>query len=358
MKNEFFDEDLIEEYYPEASPYMLPPMKVWSLPKNKEDSFTEICLSNDYFLTEKIDGSWYQLVQTKYHTYLFGRTTSKETGLLTEKGNRVPHIIQAFDCLPEGTVLIGEIYYPNKSSKDVTTIMGCLPEKAIARQKDNPIHYYVHDIIFYNGKDLRNKGAEERYDILFDIWFKHNLDKFDFLKLAIKYDHGEMFERLLKDILDKGKEGIVLKKKDFPYICDKRPAWSTIKKKQTDTIDLVCTRLIDATKEYTGKDLDIWEYWIDNEPVTKGFYYGWKTSIGIGAYNEKGELIELGTVASGFTDVDRENMAKNPDEYLYSVVSLKCMSISKEDKTLRHPVFVQWRPDKNEMDCKMEEIFI
>ncbi len=384
--------------YPEAK--MIDAMKIWKLPAGKEFMLSEMCQNGDYFLEEKIDGAWYQYEKTDNYAYLFGRGESKVTGVLTEKSANVPHIMEALSCLPKNTILIGEIYVPGGTSKNVTSIMGCLPELAIKRQENNPIHYYVHDIILYDNINLMGEGAKGRYDILEAIWKKHDLNKYDFLRLAAKVD--ENLEEEISRILKSGGEGAVLKKKDYPYVPGKRPAWSTIKVKQMDSIDLVCIGLCDATKEYTGKDMEIWPYWetdqfnfslkgeevppkkivymvdsdktVNNDrttvmvdtchygqegwrPITKPYFLGWKTAIEIGAYDNEGNLKLLGTVSSGLTDEDKQNMSMNPKDYIGKVVSLDCMSIDRKEKTLRHPVFKAWRDDKPATDCIISEIF-
>ena len=228
-------------------------------------------------------------------------------------------------------------------------------------------------MIFYDGEDMQSWGAEARYQKLVEAWNEFHLEQFDFLRLAESFDTG--IEERLSQILAAGGEGIVLKKKDAPYSEGKRPAWATIKCKQMDTIDLVCTRAIEATKEYTGKELNTWEYWIDlggkpyhgrylNDdgyatiktpmfPVTEPYFYGWKTAIGIGAYDDEGNLKEIGTVSSGLTDEMRAHL----DDYVGKVVALQCMSIDRKEKTLRHPIVKAWRDDKNAAECKLSEVF-
>ena len=123
--------------------------------------------SKKYIGQEKIDGAWYSLEKTNDgQVYLFSRAVSKKTGELSEKIANVPHIKEWAEQLPNGTTLIGEIYVPGGKSNDTTKIMGALPKKAIERQKDNPIHYYVHDMIRYNGKSLINTDFEHRYSDL------------------------------------------------------------------------------------------------------------------------------------------------------------------------------------------------
>lgn len=295
---------------------------------------------------------------------------------MTEKGQNVPHILQALDCLPNNTALIGEIYYPGGTAKDTVTILGCLPSEAIKRQgSKGKIKYYVHDIIFYDGVNLMGVGAWDRYRILKAIWEKHSLNDFDYLRLAQVVERD--IEEEVGRILNAGGEGMVLKKRDAIYYPGKRPAWTAIKFKQMDDVDLVCTRTIHATRTYTGKEIETWPYWerpTDNpyvsqmslecmygeegwEPVTKPYAFGWDTAIGIGAYDDDGNLVELGTVSSGLTDEDRAEMGANPDEFVGRVVSLHCMLIDKKEKTLRHPVFKAWRDDKNAAECKISEVF-
>lgn len=402
--NQYFDENKIAELYPGTEALMVPAGLIWKLPAGKEYMMSEVCESGDYFAEEKLDGAWYQFVTGSGHgstfdtqqSYLFGRTVSKVTGLMTEKGGNVPHIMNALCGLPPQTALIGEIYYPGGTAKNTVTIMGCLPEEAIKRQQaeNGPgyIHYYIHDIISYNGVNLMNTGAWDRWRILSAIWIKHHLDSFDFLRLARPVEHD--IEDEVSRILASGGEGMVLKKRTAVYVPGKRPAWDSIKFKQMDDTDLVCTRVIPATREYTGKDIETWPYWekrgeaevivCDNnftthtetrdnmititygenhygeddwEPVTKPYALGWMTSIGIGAYNDNGELVELGTVSSGLTDEDRANMAKEPDRYTGMVVSLHCMAIDRKERTLRHPVFKSWREDKNPKDCTITSVF-
>lgn len=376
-----FDKEKISEFFPGAEDLMIQPMLIWTLPANKKDKLSEIYASGEYFATEKIDGALYQFCRTDKGNYLFGRTVSVKNGLLTNKIDNVPHIDSALSCLPCGTVIVGEIYVPGGTSKNVTSIMGCLPAEAIKRQdKQGKIKYYLYDMIFYNGEDMQSWGAEARYQKLVETWNEFHLEQFDFLRLAESFDTG--IEERLSQILAAGGEGIVLKKKDAPYSEGKRPAWATIKCKQMDTIDLVCTRAIEATKEYTGKELETWPYWQERSerdqngeytwlssegqyyedylhnphiyrPVTKPYFYGWKTAIGIGAYDDEGNLKEIGTVSSGLTDEMRAHL----DNYVGKVVALQCMSIDRKEKTLRHPIVKAWRDDKNAAECKLSEVF-
>lgn len=311
--------------------------------------------SKKYIGQEKIDGAWYSLEKTNDgQVYLFSRAVSKKTGELSEKIANVPHIKEWAEQLPNGTTLIGEIYVPGGKSNDTTKIMGALPKKAIERQKDNPIHYYVHDMIRYNGKSLINTDFEHRYSDLcehIDI----ECDNPDWLRVASSFTGYDMYKTIQR-YLDDGSEGCVIKLKSGLYLPGKRPVWNFKVKEQVDSLDFIILDLLDPEKEYTGKELDTWKYYKDNIPVTKDYYMGWKNALSVGAY-KNGELVYVGRVASGLTDEMKVHMTKEPELYIGSVCEIQAMSIDKERKTFRHPRFIQMRFDKNPNECQLDEIF-
>ena len=392
--------------YPEA--LIIEPMKINKIPKGKEHMFPSLCESRKYFAQLKKDGYWYMFEKTDNHAYFFSRNVSVETGLLTEKGACVPHIMFPLEHLPAGTILIGEVYYPGKTSKDVTPIMGSLPEKAIERQEGEYgyLHYYIHDILRYKDVDLTSYGASIRYNILKRVFELYLLKDYTigadehFLELAERVD--ENIQEFVADALAKGEEGAVLKKKTAPYTPGKRPAWDTIKIKKTDTCDAVCLGFSDPTRyyngkldvrvNYTGADAESWPYWAifkipfgyitggENEavldkkvpigqrevvrginygtyPVTKAYYYGWKTSMDVGAYDDNGTLVKIGSVSSGLNEDIQRIAGSHPELYIGEVVELAGMEKNHEDKTLRHFYFKNFRDDKNPKDCKISEIF-
>ena len=105
-----FDKDKIHELYPGAENLMIQPMLIH---KGSDSQLKAADQSGEYFAQIKKDGALYMFVKgTNGQTYLFGRTISKKTGLLTEKSENIPHIISVLERVPNETVLLGEIYYP------------------------------------------------------------------------------------------------------------------------------------------------------------------------------------------------------------------------------------------------------
>lgn len=369
------------------------PMKYGNKPS--EAQILKSWESGEWIGQPKVDGAWYQLEKTDDgEIYLFGRTISKKTGEYTEKIANVPHIKSWAADIPNGTTLIGEIYIPGGKSNDVTKIMGCTATNAYKRQFESdeyggPIHYYVFDCIRYNGINLCNKPYITRYKQLqqmdnelfcFDIDdVKKDEYGFGFVHLAPLYENN--FEEHLKNIFSAGGEGMVFKHKQSLYRPGARtsPLREAYKyKEHLDSLDLVCMELLDPVMEYTGKEIKTWPHWYDKEydeilyagsgaistmiesdryiPVTKPYALGWKNAMRLGAYKD-GKLVEVCRVASGLTDALREDMANNPEAYLSKVIEIECMSINKKDGTVRHPVFLCVRFDKDAADCKWEEIF-
>ena len=372
--------------YPEA--LIIEPMKINKIPEGKEYMFPSICASGDYFAQLKKDGYWYMFEKTEHYSYLFSRTTSAVSGTLAEKSANVPHIMEIMNHLPENTIIIGEIYYPGKSSKDVTPIMGSFPEKAIERQNGSYgfLHYYVHDIIRFKNKDLTKYGASIRYNLLKEIYNRYLLNYSSIngeiiIELAERVDDN--IQEFVADALNRGEEGAVLKKKTAPYTPGKRPAWDTIKIKKTDTCDAICLGFCKPTKyydgkldvgpNYTGADINgviiheecvpVGDYNVikspafSTHPVTKAYYYGWVNSMRVGAYDDDGNIVEIGTISSGMTEEFQYNASKNPDKYIGKVVKLAGMEKNHKDKTLRHFCFKGFHEDKDKKDCKISEIF-
>lgn len=369
-----FNKDKIQELYPEAVMY-----EAMKIEKGTDALLKIACPSGDYFGQLKKDGFWYQYEKHTNNSYLFSRSASRTTGLQAEKGANVPHIMQALEALPNETILIGEVYYPGGSSKNTTQIMGCLPSKAIERQNGayGKIHYYVHDILMYNGIDFvsAETGSWNRYCILEKIWKLHGLDKYDFLELAEVWT-DDLYARV-GDALAAGEEGMVIKHKEGKYEPGKRPK-TNLKAKKVDFADVIIMGFEEPTKEYYGKELDSWGFNILEEgtrlqgnyldlceifkpdkviPVTKPYYYNWiNARIKIGVY-KNGSLVEVGTIHSGISDEMKQDMSEHPGKYLGQVCSIQMMEVDSKAGTIRHGFYKHMRPDKNATDCRYEDVF-
>lgn len=330
--------------------------------KPSQSQIEQAWSSGEWIAQEKKDGAFYQLEKTDAgDVYMFGRTVSKKTGEYTEKSDNFPHIKEwAKQFVPCGTILVGEIYIPGGKSNDVTKISGCLPANAYKRQFESseyqPVHYYVFDVIRFKNQDLCNVATINRIeDYLCD---KLGFSFYDQQYVELAETYHDNFEHHLQKIFAAGGEGMVFKKKDCPYRVGKRTTASQMfkYKESLDSVDLICIGLEDPTYYYEGKEANSWPFKNENgELITKPAYYGWKNALRVGAYKD-GKIKEVGTVASGLTDANREDMGVNPENWIDKVVEIQCMSTTK-DGALRHPVFRRVREDKGPDDCLWDEIF-
>ena len=365
------------------------PMKVAKAPNN----YLEFLKNEKILGTIKKDGYWETIIKENNQVYMFSRSVSKTTGFYSEKIDNVPHLKNwAMKNLPNGTCLIGEAYYPGGTSKDVTKILGCLSDKAIERQAGSygNLHYYIHDLLKYNGYDyvVNQVPYSKRYSDLcmyIDIQAEHIPE----VEVAGIWDsvYCNLAKVTEQELLD-GEEGMVFRTESGLYLPGKRRPNIMFKIKESiDTIDLVITNLLNPEMMYTGKDVEHWPYWVEYNPenpeefwkipvanikgsyaahnhlpescipVTKAYYLGWKNAFELSAYDNNGSLVPVARVASGLTDQMREDIAKHPDNYLGKVCSISAMSVDPQELSIRHPVFIDIRYDKDPKECKIKDIF-
>ena len=343
--------------------------KYWTA--KTKDEIKKAIFSSNYLGSEKKDGAYYRFWKNeKGEMKLQGRSRSVNGDFLN-KIEWVPQFKDFFNSLPNGTCLLGELYFPfNRGSNHVTSIMGCKVDKAIYRQTDSKLFYYIFDIWAYDGESYLQTSAEERFQKLKEL--EKNFSN-PYLEWA-SYKEGEELWELTERVLETGGEGVVLtKKKSFPEP-GKRTAHKTIKVKLelNQTIDCFFTgRFTEATKLYTGKEIENWNYW-ENErtgerkegkfylnyfngepliPVTKLYFYGGAGSLEIGVLKNGNTIVPI-----GFLSNLTEEIKLNPSSVKGRPIEVTAMEFT-EDKKLRHGKLVQFRDDLNIEDCTYEKIF-
>jgi bifunctional non-homologous end joining protein LigD len=225
-------------------------------------------------------------------------------------------------------------------------------EKGIARfqqlqhwktEADGDLLYYVFDLLWYNGEDLRNRPLSERVELLQDMLpADHPLIRMGF---TIK-ERG-------KDLLDSahkmGLEGIIAKRLSSTYQSGKRsPDWLKIKtQNRQEAIILGYTKKEDTPKLFSA--------------------------LLLGLYNN-GQLQYAGKVGTGFTDKQQRELIKQFKPLVVkqapvkkpalrdSITWLKPVLLCEisyteltEQGVFRHPSFKGLRDDKAAADVVLEE---
>lgn len=354
--------------------------KYWSPTKNQnlQEIVNNAIFSGDYTLSEKVDGDWRMLIKDmEGNFHLRGRSESVNGGY-ADKIDWVPHIKEELKDIPNGTVLLGEMYLDSKrGSRNVTTIMGCLVDKALARQeKGEKLSYYVFDILAYDGKDIKGLHLEDRIKTMGVL--KTFCQKYVSGSTYIK-DPTKMTEYIAQ-LLAAGREGVILKRLNGIYEPGKRTARKSIKVKKelAQEIDCYATGAYKpATILYTGKNIADWTYWMDERtgekfygnryndyleskvivPITKPFYYGWASAIELAIWRDDQE-VSIAWI-SNVSDEVKEQIVYEPEKWKHRVCKVQAMMIEEDTKKLRHGRIIEWRPegDKAWNECDGKELF-
>lgn len=373
----------------EVMRYWAPPAS-WTDQKKKDNARARI-FSCDYLGAEKKDGYFAKLVKDDDGNILLYSRSRGVNKQFANKYEWVPHLSPFFDVLPKGTCLLGELYLPSQpGSKNVTTIMGCLKDKAIERQnKGEKLRFYVFDCLALNGESKIDEPFSERVSLLSRL--AEGLSTIGYSSKDVQFAEylvGRQLWNKLQEILAEGGEGMVITHSGASYEPGKRPSKTTLKiKKELQTsIDCFFTgETSPATRQYSGKELETWTYWenmidgtkIEGElfkeyqkgamiiPVTKGWFYGWAGSLEIavlkkapgrkckinGIIYDNAEIFPIGYL-SGLT----EEIRANPDRYSFRPIEVTAMEWSAISCSLRHGKFLGFRDDIEIKDCLFSKI--
>lgn len=256
--------------------------------------------------------------------------------------NAFPHLLHGVEQLDvTNAIFDGEIVALDEEGKSHFQRL----QNSLKSKQDNGLMYYIFDILYLNGKDLRDLPLSERKSILKDV-----------LKTAPKnVVMSEHFETSAADFFavscEHQLEGIISKQADAPYSSGRNDLWVKVK----------CS----ARQEFVIGG------WTDPQ--------GGRTDIGallLGVY-ENGRLRYAGRVGTGF---DRETLkslkktlkplelketpfdlnspkGKNADTHWVEPVKVCEVTFAQwtSDGILRQPVFEGMREDKPAKDIIMEK---
>lgn len=363
----------------------LEPMKYQSFPSSytpiQRKERTEMLLNTgNYIYSLKTDGNWARMIWHDGEVIIQTRGISKKTGRYGEIQDKVFFTSAMGEAFHDTTVLIGEVYMDGGVDKDVGTILRCLTPKAIERQRgDKVLKFRAFDCFYYNGESLLNTPIIERIKYLPRAAQAINHE----LVSYVKYYEAkpETFWEKLAAILDNGGEGVVLYNKTMTPCEGRTPAGQTLKIKQELALDADC--FIYGTepskKEYTGKEITTWQYWMDDKtgekfngsyyqdyynggmliPITKSYYNDWPGSILCAVYDEEGKPVVLCKCAN-LTEDFQTKLRDHYEDYHMVPVKVQGMMISK-DKTgtysIRHPKLMSIRENDIDIkDCTLKKI--
>lgn len=364
--------------------FELEPEKIYGLKANedfKQEKINRCVNSNNYVASIKKDGQYHRYVNFENEIKMQTRGKSVKTGTFGDIQEKVPHLMEYLNrVVPKNSLIIGELYRPGWTTNEVGSILRCLPPKAIKRQENNPLIFYIHDIWFYNGENLMICSKLDRIKKLKKIqeeWV-HNYGIISEIEFATYVDTVEDIKNMINYAFDNDEEGVVLTLKDSIINPGSRTAWKTlkIKKELQEDADVFMTgKYKNPEKFYEGKEIGNWEYWMNEKTgemlkgkyykdyldgatitaVTKSFFMGYPGSVEIAVLDKDGKRVPIGWL-SGLTEEIKEDFIKNNHLYVDRVCKVQAMETT-EDFKLRHAKFLGFRDDITIEDCTFDKIF-
>lgn len=355
------------------------PMKYWAFTastpvEKRREVINNAIFSGEYIGALKVDGYYERLVKDEDGNCALIARSRNVKGEVVNKIEWLPHITPWLESLPNGTCLLCECYLPGKEgSKNITSLLGCLKEKAIQRQKAAPLHLYVFDVMALDGINYDKMSYEMRAK---QVRFLAENFPGDYVEFAEFYEGKELWEKI-SEYLMSGREGVVIMRKDAKVYDKRTPARVSIKIKKEiqQTIDCFFTGRASApTMYYTGKEIQTWKYWMNQVtgervegeffkqfsegapliPVTKPFFYKMAGSLEIGVLKD-GQGVPIGFL-SGVSD----EIKSNPRGYAFEPIEVTCMEITQNahgEYGLRHAKMLGFRKDLTIQDCTWDKIF-
>lgn len=284
----------------------------------------EWVFGKEFFITEKLDGQ--RLVAF----------VDEDIKLYTRQGQQVfemKEIEEELRLLPRGYVYDGELMADTDEEIESKDLFRETVSRTSRDGKKTGIIYHIFDIIpieeFKIG--LGSKSAKERKELLHKIFTEVVENKqLKWLKEVPVLYYGTATEKiteLLKEITDKGGEGVMLNILDAPYECKRTR--NLLKVKKFNTADVLVTSVNEGTGKYSGKLGSISIKFEHNNKC-------WNCDVG-----------------SGFTDEEREFYWQNKDKLLNKIVEIKYFEISQDSNgvySLRFPTWIgRIRDDKTEI---------
>ena len=336
----------------------------------QEEAFNN---SNNY-VEEKFDGTRALVYFFKDYARVFSRRVSKKTGFYVENTDSVPQIRDIKTNLCD-TILDGEMFIPSQGFQVSSAVMNCKYDKAIERQEELGFQvFHAFDILFYKGIDLRDKPLRLR-----KVYLRIAIAEIS-SPYIVCVDYftckGVESKQYYLDIVSRGGEGVIIKPKDGLYL--HKRGWEYSKIKSFLTREMILLGFTEPTREYSGKAPKDWEYYEDDTPVTRHYYFNQVGNMKLGVLlsdselesipkNKRGEVLKPSNCdlciddedwnvmivceCGGYSDEEREYFTEHQEELIGSTVEVKANGVMKDSGRLRHPRFLRFREDKAPEQC-------
>lgn len=283
------------------------------LAKKFEDEAEKI-QGKGFALTEKLDGQRSLIFVSDNGVKMFSRTGQPVIGLVDIEEEALH--------LPYG-VYDGELLIANADNyKDRGVLQETL--KITRKESSEKTGIVLHVFDYVTLEEFDNGKSQHGYDTR-RVYIERSIDgRYNWIKtLPVLYRGKDqtVIPKLLKELEDKGKEGLMLNVISKPWV-NKRTN-SLLKIKSMQTVDLMITDFVEGEGKYQGM-------------------------LGKIIVGYKGFPLGCG---SGFSDEQREYIWNNQEEFIGRICEIQYFRESTNDNggiSVSFPIFLEMRPDKTE----------
>ncbi|APQ18152.1 ATP-dependent DNA ligase [Maribacter hydrothermalis] len=343
-----FQELILEE---NASDYLSKPYPFY-LAYAIENNINDLGDVNEWSAEHKWDGIRSQTIIRKNELFVWSRGEE----LVTDK---YPEFEIFIGTIPNGTVIDGEILpYKNDEIGTFNDLQTRIGRKKISKAllEKVPVILKAYDILEWKGEDIRNRPFTERRKILLQLFddislinaqrTKNNQLKIPFqLSKTMHFNSWEEVTLEREQSRDVRSEGLMLKRKDSPYLVGRKKGDWWKWKVDPLTIDAVLTY---AMRGHGRRSNLFTDY-----------------TFALWSHNDKGEkeLVTFAKAYSGLTDAEfrkvdawikkntlqRFGPVRSVTPYQVFEIAFEGIALSKRHKSgvaTRFPRILRWRQDK------------
>lgn len=290
----------------------------------------------------KYDGERMLIHIVGRQVFCTSRRFSKKTGRYTENQDKLKFLQEAIAKAKyefNYTVLDCECYADTWS--EAVGVLHSLPDRAEELLKTVNLRFAVFDCLFWEGKDLRDYPYYKRLACARDVVDELYLDSIHLVKFmnadcepasvkeAALIADEQQWQTCMNNAISAGFEGVVLKSLSRKYY-DKA---ASLKCKKFETVDVI----VHSFQQGRGK------------------YANTIGALRVGYYDPATDSIVHISQVNCSTDVERDYWRDHWNELVGSVIEVKCQEVT--EGSLRHPVYIRRRPDKNAKECTKDTIF-
>lgn len=274
----------------------------------------EVDFNRNYILTKKLDGVNLTCFKRGESIAFFTRQGKQVDGLI--------ELTEQYKELPDG-VYFGEALYSNEDeAKDRKELYRLSTGELNSKRENKKISHWIFDYQTLGEWDSENFVTPYSNTIhtLENIFLKNKLKNIKMVPFVYQGTGKEIAFELLKRAKEDGWEGLVLRYSSSVYQ----------KKRSSDFIKL---------KPFTEVDLRIVGFKEFKHPNQLGAFIC-----------EDDEHTIKCSVGSGFSKEQRYDFWKRKNEFLGKICEIQTMEITENksgQKSLRFPVFIRFRDDKN-----------